>query len=504
MTLLAPAPLLADGLLPAAAHIVSAESSIADALATIDRAQPKIALVVDAAGRLTRTVTDGDIRRALLAGEGLASPLSALPPRAPVALPLGARRAEVRAAMDAGAVAALVLVDDQGRPAALADRAWAGEAILLSPPHMGARERELVQEAFDDNWIAPAGPNLTRFEAALAEVSGRQAALALTSGTAALHLALRVLGVRRGDRVYTSNLTFAASLQPVLYEGAVPVLIDAEPHGWNMSPAALAAQLAADEAAGTLPRAIIVVHLYGQSANMAAIGALAARYDVPLVEDAAESLGAIWQGRPSGSHGTLAAYSFNGNKIITTSGGGALVTDDPALIAHARRLATQGREDALHYQHAEVAYNYRLSNVLAGIGCGQLELLADRVAARRAIYARYRDGLADVPGVAFQEEAEGGEGNRWLTAITLDPDYAPVHPYQVIRGLQSAGIEARPGWKPMHMQPLCAGMAYRPHSPCEDVSARLFLQSLCLPSGSALTPLAQDRVIARLRHLIGA
>jgi pyridoxal phosphate-dependent aminotransferase EpsN len=271
-----------------------------------------------------------------------------------------------------------------------------------------------------------------------------------------------------------------------------------------MSPAALAAQLAADAAAGTLPRAIIVVHLYGQSADMAALGALAARYGVPVVEDAAESLGARYDGRPSGAHGTLAAYSFNGNKIITTSGGGALVGDDPALIARARHLATQGRDDALHYQHADIAYNYRLSNVLAGIGCGQLELLADRVAARRAIHARYRQGLADVPGIAFQEEAQGGEGNRWLTAITLHPDHIPIHPYQVIRGLQSAGIEARPGWKPMHMQPLCAGLAYRTHAPDEDVSARLFLQSLCLPSGSALAPAAQDRVIARLRHLIGA
>lgn len=382
------------------------------------------------------------------------------------------------------------------------------DTILLSPPHIGARELAFVHEAFDDNWIAPAGPHLARFEAMLAHTSARREALALTSGTAALHLALRVVGARRGERVYVSNLTFAASLQPILYEGCVPVLIDAEPLGWNMSPAALAAQLARDDAAHTLPRAIIVVHLYGQSADLAPICALAARYDIPLIEDAAESLGAFYQGRPSGSHGTLAAYSFNGNKIITTSGGGALVGDDPALIARARHLATQGREDCLHYQHEDVAYNYRLSNVLAGIGCGQLELLADRVAARRAVHSRYREALGDIAGVGFQEEAAGGEGSRWLTVITLDPDHIALHPYQVIRGLQSAGIEARPGWKPMHMQPLCRvlgrGLEYRPHSATEDVSSRLFLQSLCLPSGSALTSHAQGRVIAGLRQLLKA
>jgi len=378
------------------------------------------------------------------------------------------------------------------------------DIILLSPPHIGAREMALVQQAFDDNWIAPAGPHLARFEAMLAHTSARREALALTSGTAALHLALRVVGARRGERVYVSNLTFAASLQPILYEGCAPVLIDAEPAGWNMSPAALAVQLARDDAAGTLPRAIIVVHLYGQSADLVPICELAARYDIPLIEDAAESLGAFYQGQPSGSHGTLAAFSFNGNKIITTSGGGALVSDDPAMIARARHLATQGREDCLHYQHEDVAYNYRLSNVLAGIGCGQLELLTDRVAARRSIHARYREGLGDIAGVGFQEEAPGGQGSRWLTVITLDPDHIALHPYQVIRSLQSAGIEARPGWKPMHMQPLCRGREYRPHSATEDVSSRLFLQSLCLPSGSALTPHAQTRVIAGLRQLLGA
>lgn len=389
----------------------------------------------------------------------------------------------------------------RNRQPATADRA---EPVLLSPPHMSEAELALVQQAFADNWIAPAGPHLARFEAGLARLSARREALAVVSGTAALHLALRAIRLARGDRVYVSNLTFVATLQPVLYEGGEPVLIDAEPDGWNMSPAALARQLECDDAAGCLPRAIIVVHLYGQSADLEPITQLAARYDIPLIEDAAESLGATYRGAPSGSYGALAAFSFNGNKIITTSGGGALVGDDPALLARARHLSAQGREDCLHYQHEDIAYNYRLSNVLAGIGCGQLDVLAERVAARREVHAVYRAGLADIAGVGFQEDAPGGEGSRWLTVITLDPDLIALHPFQAIRQLQAQGIEARPGWKPMHMQPLCRGFAYAPHSNSEEVSSRLFLQSMCLPSGSSLDPLAQMRVIDALRALLGA
>ena len=372
----------------------------------------------------------------------------------------------------------------------------------MSPPHLGSQEIGFVQAAFEDNWIAPAGPNLARFESELAKVSLRRHALAVSSGTAAIHLALRCLRIGAGDRVYVSDLTFAASVQPIFYQQAVPVLIDSEPSGWNMSPEALARKLEADAQCGALPKAIVLVHIYGQPADLARIVSIADRYGVPIVEDAAESLGATFANRPSGSHGLLSAFSFNGNKIITTSGGGALVGDDERLLDFARYLSTQGRDPMEHYQHSRVAYNYRMSNILAGIGLGQLELLEARVAARRSVFARYRDGLADVPGIYFQEEVAGSTGNRWLTVAAFDPDQIGLHPFNIMRELRQAGIETRPGWKPMHMQPLCASCEFEPHDSVEPVSSRLFLQSLCLPSGSALRSDEQDRIIRNIRNLV--
>jgi pyridoxal phosphate-dependent aminotransferase EpsN len=326
--------------------------------------------------------------------------------------------------------------------------------------------------------------------------------LAVSSGTAGLHLALRVLDIGPGDRVYVADLTFVATVQPVLYEHATPVLIDAEPDSWNISPPALARALARDAALGKLPKAIIVVHLYGQSADMSAIMALSDRYGVPVIEDAAESIGAAYGNRPSGAHGLLSVYSFNGNKIITTSGGGALLSDRPDLIERAKKLSTQGREQADHYQHSEVAYNYRMSNVLAGIGRGQLEVLAERVAARRAIFARYVHGLRDLPGLSYQRELPGSVGNRWLTVLSLDPDVVPIHGYQLMRGLRARGIETRPAWKPMQMQPLLLGAEFEPHSEDAAVGPGLFLRSLCLPSGSAMTVSEQDQVIGAIRSVL--
>ncbi|MDG1462973.1 MAG: DegT/DnrJ/EryC1/StrS family aminotransferase, partial [Gammaproteobacteria bacterium] len=293
-----------------------------------------------------------------------------------------------------------------------------------------------------------------------------------------------------------------ATLQPIFYEGACPVLIDSEPKSWNMSPDALERRLEKDAATGCLPKAVIVVHLYGQSADMDAILALTDRYGVPVIEDAAESIGASYNNRPSGSHGLLSAYSFNGNKIITTSGGGALVSDREDLIERARMLSTQGRDPAEHYQHGNVAYNYRMSNVLAGIGLGQLELLDDRVVRRREIFETYRVGLGDIPGISFQNETKGSFGNRWLTVISLNPDQIPLHPYQLLRVLRNEGIESRPAWKPMHMQPICANCPFEPHSDTEVVSSRLFVQSLCLPSGSLLDNGQQQRVITRVRDFL--
>lgn len=471
-------------------------------MAALERAQLKLCIVTDIEGRVVRTVTDGDVRRALLGGLTLEAPVANLPGRTPVTLPVGTDEATIIGTLNAENIDVIVLTDPQGRPVELMDRGRLSSTLFLSPPHMGQSELAYVQLAFDENYVAPAGSNLTRFEDALRDVSGRAHALALSSGTAGLHLALRVLDIGAGDRVYVSDMTFAATVQPVLYERAVPVLIDSEPVSWNMSPDALERALVADAVAGTLPKAIVVVHLYGQSADMGRIIPLAERYGIPVIEDAAESLGARYENRASGGHGLLSVYSFNGNKIITTSGGGALLSDRKDLIDHARKLATQGRDPVDHYQHSEIAYNYRMSNVLAGIGRGQLEVLHDRVASRRAVFARYVEGLGDLPGVSFQGELAGSVGNRWLTVMALDPDHVPLHVYQIMRALRGSGVETRPAWKPMHMQPLLAGARFVPHDGHEPVTPGLFLRSLCLPSGSAMTRAEQDRVIDIIRALI--
>ncbi|MFT7493381.1 MAG: dTDP-4-amino-4,6-dideoxygalactose transaminase [Alteromonas macleodii] len=470
-------------------------------MAIIDQAPVKICVLVDAEGRLERTVVDGDIRRALLAEVSLDSPASELPAQDVVSRPAEIPHDELLIAFaDNPSINAIVLTDESRRPIGLVPRGEVFSGILLSPPHIGDSEQSYVRKAFEENWIAPAGPNLNAFEAALRTASGRAHTLALNSGTAALHLALRVLRVSAGDLVYVSDLTFAATLQPILYENACPVLIDSEPKNWNMSPDALERRLERDAANGCLPKAVIVVHLYGQSADMDAILALTERYGVPVIEDAAESIGACYGNRPSGSHGLLSAYSFNGNKIITTSGGGALVSDREDLIEQARMLSTQGRDPAEHYQHSHVAYNYRMSNVLAGIGLGQLEKLKERVARRREIFDTYWLGLGDIPGISFQAEPDGSRGNRWLTVISLDPNQVSRHPYQLLRELRSNGIESRPAWKPMHMQPICASCPFEPHSDTEIVSSRLFLQSLCLPSGSMLDGDQQQRIITCVRN----
>lgn len=481
---------------------IAAETTIREAMRSLDRSVIKLCVVTAETGSLVRTLTDGDVRRALLGGATLDTPVAALPSKEPITFPEGTSSAELLQAMRSHSINAVVIVDSAGMPVDVVAKSALENLILLSPPHMGTAEVALVQQAFDENWVAPAGPHLARFEEDLKAVSSRRHALALSSGSAGLHLALRVLGVGAGDSVYVSDLTFIASLQPILYEGATPVLIDAEPMGWNMSPAALGRRLEMDAARGRLPAAIIVVHLYGQSADMDAIVALAETYGVPIIEDAAESLGATYRNRPSGSHGLLSVYSFNGNKIITTSGGGALVSDRGDLIEMARNLSQQGRDNAEHYQHSQIAYNYRMSNILAGIGIAQLGHLPDRVASRRAVFARYEEGFRDVPGIRFQGDVAGGHGTRWLTVIDLDPDRIARHPYQFMRRLRSHGIETRPAWKPMHMQPLCHGMDFVPHAPDMAVSSGLFLRSLCLPSGSSLSMSDQDRVIEAVRQIV--
>lgn len=484
-----------------AKQIVRHDATIRTAMDTIEKAQVKICVLTGEDGTITRTVTDGDIRRGLLSGAHFETLVSELPQRAPITHPVGTNADVLLQTMRENSVQAIVLTDASGIPVEIIARHTLETMILLSPPHVGTNEVDLIQKAFDDNWVAPAGPHLAAFEDQLKAVSGRQHALALGSGTAGLHLAMRVLNIGRGDRVYVSDVTFVASLQPIIYQGATPILIDAEPVGWNMSPTALARQLADDAEKGQLPAAIVVVHLYGQSSDMAAIMALANEYDVPVIEDAAESIGASYQNLASGGHGLLSVYSFNGNKIITTSGGGALVSDRGDLMAHARNLSQQGRDDAEHYQHSQVAYNYRMSNILAGIGVAQMDILPRRVQRRREIFARYVAEFAGIPGIRFQLDLPGAHGTRWLTVIDIDPNEIPLHPYQFMRRLRSQGIETRPAWKPMHMQPLCHGMEFVPHDNETYVAGGLFMRSLCLPSGSAMTDADQSRVIEAIRAI---
>jgi pyridoxal phosphate-dependent aminotransferase EpsN len=326
---------------------------------------------------------------------------------------------------------------------------------------------------------------------------GARAALALASGTAALHLALQLVGVGPGDEVLVSTLTFAGSVYPICYLGARPAFIDSERASWNMDPDLLAEALAARARQNRLPKAVVVVHLYGQCADLAAIAGLCAHYGVALVEDAAEALGATYGGRSPGSVGRMGIFSFNGNKIITTSGGGMLVSDDAALVARARKLATQAREPAPHYEHHEIGYNYRMSNVLAAIGRGQLAVLAERVAARQRIFADYQVRLGDLPGLSWMPEAPWGTHSRWLTTLTIDPAQFGADAETLRLALEAENIEARPVWKPMHLQPVFAGCACFGGEVAED----LFRRGLCLPSGSSLTGADLARVTAVVRSV---
>ena len=363
--------------------------------------------------------------------------------------------------------------------------------IYLSSPHMGPDEFTLVQEAFASNWIAPIGPHVDAFEREFSARAQTAYAAALSSGTAALHLAMRWLKLQPGDEVICSSLTFSATVNPVLYERATPVFVDSDAATWNMDPGLLAEAVADRIAKGRKPKAVILVHLYGQSADIDPIAAICADHDIPLIEDAAEALGASYKGRAPGSFGLCGIHSFNGNKIITTSGGGMLVSNEAKLIEKARFWATQARDPAPHYQHSEVGFNYRLSNVLAAIGRGQLRVLDQRVEARRRNCAYYQRSLADLRGLSFMPEADYGRCTRWLTCITIDPKVAGTDREQVMRALAGENIEARPVWKPMHLQPLFK------HSRCYGgaVAERLFIEGLCLPSGSNLTTLDLDRVV---------
>lgn len=374
----------------------------------------------------------------------------------------------------------------------------ANERILLSTPHMSGNEQKYINEAFETNWIAPLGPNVDAFENEIAQYVGSKGAAAISSGTAGIHLALDLLGIKRDDYVFCSSLTFIASANPILYCGAIPVFIDSEPESWNMSPAALEKAFKEAEETNTLPKAVIVVNLYGQSADMDPIQEICSRYDVPIIEDAAESLGATYKGKASGTIGKYGIFSFNGNKIITTSGGGMLVSDDSEALSRARFLATQARDQAPHYQHSKLGYNYRMSNILAGVGRAQLEVLDERVNARREIFDRYKIAFSEIDAIEMMPEAEFGRSTRWLSTLTINPDKTDIKPMDLINWLNDKNIEARPVWKPLHLQPVFEGIKYFTHGD-ESVSDYLFYNGVCLPSGSNMTVEQQQRVIEQVK-----
>jgi len=367
---------------------------------------------------------------------------------------------------------------------------------------MSGNEQKYINEAFETNWIAPLGPNVDAFEEEMTAYTGTAGSTVLSSGTAAIHLALELVGVGQGDVVFCSSLTFVASANPILYLGGEPVFIDSEEETWNMSPDALARAMKDAKATGVLPKAVLVVNLYGQSAKMDELMEICDSYGVPIIEDAAESLGSTYKGKKSGTFGKFGIYSFNGNKIITTSGGGMLISDNVDELERARFLATQARDQAKHYQHSTIGYNYRMSNILAGVGRAQLEVLDERVETKRAVFDRYVEALGDIEGVHFMPELEGTYSNRWLTALTLDPKKIGITPYELMDVLEAKNIEARPVWKPMHMQPLFEGCKFYPHAEDDIVSERLFETGICLPSGSNMTVEEQQRVITILKkHL---
>jgi len=391
--------------------------------------------------------------------------------------------------------------------------------IWLSPPHLSGKEIEYIREAIDSNWVAPAGPHIEAFEKEFCQATGSRYAAAVSSGTAALHLALKAAGIGRGDLVLCSDFTFIASVSPVLYEGGIPVFIDSDDETWNMDPVLLEEEIKERAGKGPGPKAVIVTHLYGQTADIGRIKEICEKYGITLFEDAAEALGATYWGTEkiaepphlhpfpagerrksnkfAGTFGKAGIFSFNGNKIITTSGGGMVVSDDEEFIRKIKYLATQAKEPLPYYEHREIGYNYRMSNILAGIGRAQIEVLAERVEARRGNFEFYREHLSGLPGISFMPEAPYGRATRWLSIILIDEAKFGADREKIRLSLESAAIESRPTWKPMHLQPVFKGCRVR----LSGVSERLFRQGLCLPSGSSLRTEELAEVVEIIRKV---
>lgn len=376
------------------------------------------------------------------------------------------------------------------------------ERIYLASPHMSEQgyEQQYVKEAFETNWVAPLGPNVTNFEKELAEYVGVKSASALSSGTAAIHLGLKALGVTSGDVVFCSTLTFSASCNPILYLGATPVFIDSSATTWNMCPKALKLAFEVAEKNNKLPKAVVVVNLYGQSADMDSILELCQHYNVPILEDAAESLGATYKGKMSGTIGDIGIYSFNGNKIITTSGGGMMVSNNEEYPKKATFWATQSREVERHYEHKEIGYNYRMSNVVAGIGRGQLKVLNDRIAMKKEIYETYKEAFKNIEDIEMMNICDFGESNYWLSVMTLK-ETSKVKPLDIMLALEKENIESRPVWKPMHMQPIFNQYTFFTANKEISVSEDYFNRGICLPSDTKMTKDQQLKVISIIKEL---
>jgi len=372
------------------------------------------------------------------------------------------------------------------------------DRIYLSPPCMLGGERDLLIDAFDSNWIAPLGPHVNQFEIEFAECVGTNYAVALSSGTSAIHLALLLNGVEAGDEVLTASFTFAATANAITYANARPVFIDSENASWNLDPELVEVALSDSKKAGKLPKAVLAVDILGQTPDYERLSEICNRYNVPIIEDAAEALGASYRKQPAGNFGTAACFSFNGNKIITTSGGGMLATNRKDWAEKARFLATQSRDPAPHYEHSEIGYNYRMSNLLAAVGRGQLKHLDTHVNRRRAIFDRYYQALKDLPGIGFMPEIAEGRSTRWLSVITIDSSLFGASREDVRLALEAENIESRPAWKPMHLQPVFAD--------CKmyggEVSEGIFKNGLCLPSGTNLTETEQQRVIDKITDCV--
>lgn len=371
--------------------------------------------------------------------------------------------------------------------------------IWLSSPHMYGTELEHIKHAFESNWIAPLGPNVDAFEKLLKNYCGVKAAVALSSGTAAIHLALIILGVKQKDEVIAPSFTFSATINPIIYQRATPILVDSELETWNMSPNLLEFAIKNRLSKNKKPKAIILVHLYGMPANIKTIMNIAEEYEIPVIEDAAEAFGSRYNNQPIGSFGKISALSFNGNKIITTSGGGALISNDSMLIEKARYLATQARDKAPHYQHSQIGYNYRLSNILAGIGCGQMEVIEQRVRERRANYQFYKENLNGYPEISFLEEPDSSYfSSYWLTTILINKERLGKTREDLRIDLEKENIESRPLWKPMHLQPVFSGYP----AFIDGTSEKLFLDGLCLPSGSNMNDYDRQRVLNVIKHFL--